>query len=200
MRQAASRQSVSPVSARHVSPLARSAARLPVPGVRFATCEAGIRYKGRTDLMLAVLDAGHDRGRRAHPLQDLLGTGAVVPRGLDKGKARALVVNSGNANAFTGKKGAEAVAHHGRGRGQGGRLRARARSSSPRPASSASRSMPASSRICSTGSPRRPKPDAWQAAARAIMTTDTFPKLATRTVRHRRRRGRRSTASARAPA
>jgi glutamate N-acetyltransferase/amino-acid N-acetyltransferase len=30
----------------------------PVPGVRFAACEAGIRYAGRTDLMLAVLDAG----------------------------------------------------------------------------------------------------------------------------------------------
>ena len=32
-----------------------------VPGVRFATAEAGIRYKGRTDLMLAVLDARHAR-------------------------------------------------------------------------------------------------------------------------------------------
>ena len=38
------------------------ACRLPempaVPGVRLAACEAGIRYRGRTDLMLAVLDAG----------------------------------------------------------------------------------------------------------------------------------------------
>ena len=51
-----------------------------VPGVRLAACEAGIRYQGRTDLMLAVLDAGHDGGRRADPLQDLLGAGVVVPR------------------------------------------------------------------------------------------------------------------------
>ena len=43
--------------------------------------------------------------------------------------------------------------------------------------------MPASSRTCSTGSPKSAKADAWEMAARAIMTTDTFPKLATRTVR-----------------
>ena len=43
---------------------------------------------------------------------------------LQHGKARALVVNSGNANAFTGKKGDEADAHHRRGCGQGGRVRA----------------------------------------------------------------------------
>ena len=42
---------------------------------------------------------------------------------LQHGKARALVVNSGNANAFTGKKGSEADAHDGGGRRQGRRLR-----------------------------------------------------------------------------
>ena len=30
----------------------------PVPGVRLAACEAGIRYQGRTDLMLAAFDPG----------------------------------------------------------------------------------------------------------------------------------------------
>ena len=46
-----------------------------IAGVRFATAEAGIRYKGRTDLLLAVLAAGHDRGRRADALQDALRAG-----------------------------------------------------------------------------------------------------------------------------
>ena len=30
----------------------------PIEGVRFATAEAGIRYKGRTDLLVAIMDDG----------------------------------------------------------------------------------------------------------------------------------------------
>src|SRR5690606_19881722 len=43
-----------------VSPLApkRQPKVPPVPGVRFATAEAGIRYKGRTDVVLMLLDEG----------------------------------------------------------------------------------------------------------------------------------------------
>ena len=81
-----------------------------IEGVRFATAAAGVRYPGRTDVMLALFDAPaavagvFTRSKcpsapvdwcRAH---------------LAAGKARALVVNSGNANAFTGHKGASAVA------------------------------------------------------------------------------------------
>jgi glutamate N-acetyltransferase/amino-acid N-acetyltransferase len=101
---------------------------------------------------------------------------------LAKGKARALVVNSGNANAFTGKKGAEAT-----------RMTAEA-------AATAVDCTPDEVFISSTGVIGEPldasrfahlldglakaaAPDAWHDAARAIMTTDTFPKLATRTVR-----------------
>src|SRR4051794_11171191 len=80
-----------------------------IAGVRFATAEAGIRYKGRTDLLLAVLDPGTvaagalTRSRtRSAPVE-------WCAKGLKTGHARALVVNSGNANAFTGKKGREAV-------------------------------------------------------------------------------------------
>ena len=168
-----------------VSPFAP--ARLPempqVPGVKFAACAAGIRYAGRTDLMLAVLRAGDDGGGRPHPLQDQLGAGAVVPpEPRTKGKARALVVNSGNANAFTGKRGAEAT-----------RMTAEA-------AAAAVGCAPDEVYVSSTGVIGEPldaskfahlldglakaaAPDAWHEAARAIMTTDTFPKLATRTVR-----------------
>ena len=81
-----------------------------VDGVRFATAEAGIRYKGRTDLLLALLAPGTTvagvltRSKtRSAPVE-------WCAKGIERGEARALVVNSGNANAFTGKKGREAVA------------------------------------------------------------------------------------------
>src|ERR1700704_5986211 len=81
----------------------------PVPGVRLAACEAGIRYQSRTDLMAAGLDSGTIVGRGLHPSKT--GSAPVLwcRENLKHGRARALVVNSGNANAFTGKKGAEAT-------------------------------------------------------------------------------------------
>ena len=98
---------------------------------------------------------------------------------LAHGMARALVVNSGNANAFTGRRGRETV-----------RLTAAA-------AARAADCLEADVYIASTGVIGEPldaekitrhlacwraeaKPDAFEQAARAIMTTDTYPKLATR--------------------
>ena len=80
-----------------------------IEGVRLATAAAGIRYQGRTDVLLAVLRPGHGGRRRLHPLEVPLGAGRMVPRPAQGArKARALVVNSGNANAFTGKTGRDA--------------------------------------------------------------------------------------------
>ncbi len=83
-----------------------------IDGVRFATVEAGVRYKGRTDVMLAVLDPGTSvagvftrSATRAAPVldcQDKIG-------GSSDGSA-AILVNSGNANAFTGHYGQNSVA------------------------------------------------------------------------------------------
>lgn len=96
-----------------VSPLAPAAfPQLPViGGVRFATASAGVKYQGRTDVMLAELAPGtavagvFTRSRtRAAPVldcQDKIG-GAC-----DAGAA--ILVNSGNANAFTGKNGVASV-------------------------------------------------------------------------------------------
>jgi glutamate N-acetyltransferase/amino-acid N-acetyltransferase len=94
-----------------ISPLApKSLPEMPpVRGVRFATGEAGIRYKGRTDVMLALFDEGT---AVAGVLTRSKCPSAPVDwcRGrLPGGRARALVVNSGNANAFTGRVGAAAV-------------------------------------------------------------------------------------------
>lgn len=167
-----------------VSPFApKSIPRLPpIEGVRFATAEAGIRYKGRTDLMVAVLDPGT---AAAGVLTQSKTASAPVHwcrKSLKSGAARMLVVNSGNANAFTGKKGRDAVALT---------------------AKFAARAVPclaADVYIASTGVIGEPldaakfshlleglvasaEPDRFEAAARAIMTTDTYPKLVTRTTK-----------------
>lgn len=96
-----------------VSPLAP--ARFPdlpiIDGVRFATIEAGVRYNGRTDVMLAELAPGTTiagaftrSNTRAAPVLDCQ---AKLGGASDAGAA--ILVNSGNANAFTGKGGVTAV-------------------------------------------------------------------------------------------
>jgi len=153
-----------------------------VPGVAFATAEAGIRYSGRTDLLLATFSPGTEVAGVLTRSKTRSAPVDWCALGLREGKARALVVNSGNANAFTGKKGLEAVV-----------ITADA-------AAAAVNCTPREVFIASTGVIGEPleagkfahlltrlahetRADAWQAAARAIMTTDTFPKLATRTAK-----------------
>src|SRR3984893_6770806 len=76
-----------------------------IEGVKLATAAAGIRYKGRTDVLLAVMDKGTTVAgvftRSKCPSAPVEWCRAKLP----VGNARALVVNSGNANAFTGKTG-----------------------------------------------------------------------------------------------
>lgn len=97
-----------------ISPLAPKSGFPDLPiiaGVEFATVEAGVRYSGRTDLMLARLCAGTSvagvftkSATRAAPVLD-----CQAKLGSDSNSGAAIVVNSGNANAFTGAKGVEAV-------------------------------------------------------------------------------------------
>ena len=94
-----------------VSPLAPKALPIvqPIEGVRFATGAAGIRYKGRTDVLLALFDEGTTVAgvltRSKCPSAPVDWCRQQLPGGV----ARALVVNSGNANAFTGRTGSEAA-------------------------------------------------------------------------------------------
>ena len=77
----------------------------PLPGVRLAAAEAGIRYKNRKDVLLVLLPEGT---QAAGVLTRSKTSSAPVDwcrRQLAHGRARALVVNSGNANAFTGMRG-----------------------------------------------------------------------------------------------
>ncbi len=96
------------------SPLAPDAfPDLPViDGVRFATVAAGVRYEGRTDVMLAELAAGTAIAgvftRSATRSANVLDCQAKL--GQDASGPAAIIVNSGNSNAFTGKHGDGSVA------------------------------------------------------------------------------------------
>ena len=160
-----------------VSPLAPAAfpALTPVAGVRFATANTGLRYVGRPDLMVAVVPEGSavagvfTRSKtRSAPVD-------WCREALKGGAARVIVVNSGNANAFTGKAGVEAVCETARGAAEtfGCResevfLASTGTIGVPLDATKISAKMPEAKAALSA--------DAWEAAARAIMTTDTFPK------------------------
>jgi glutamate N-acetyltransferase/amino-acid N-acetyltransferase len=162
------------------SPLApKSLAQLPpIAGVRLSAGAAGIRYRGRNDVMLAVLAP---ETQVAGVLTRSKTASAPVEwcrANLLRRSARALVVNSGNANAFTGTAGQETV------RAVAGSAAAildcRVQEifvastgviGEPLPAERITRILGA---LAEQGAAA-----AWRDAAEAIMTTDTFPKLAT---------------------
>ena len=82
-----------------------------VDGVTFSTCAAGVRYRGRPDVMLASLRPGTaiagvftQSSTRAAPVLDCQ---AKLGSATDCGAA--ILVNSGNANAFTGRAGIQSV-------------------------------------------------------------------------------------------
>lgn len=166
-----------------VSPLApKSYPDMPeIDGVRFATAEAGIKYKGRTDVLLARIDEGttvagvFTKSRCSSAPVDW------CKSILKAGRARGLMVNSGNANAFTGKKGKAAVE-------LSARIAARALDCKPEEIFLASTGVigePLAAEKFEAvidGLAAMEKPAAWIDAARAIMTTDTYPKVATASV------------------
>jgi len=149
-----------------------------IVGVRLATAEAGIRYANRTDVLLALFDTGTTTAgvftRSKCPSAPVEWCRA----NLKSGKARALVVNSGNANAFTGKSGREAT----RLTAEIAAKAARCKRSEVFLASTgvigepldASKFVPVMEGLAA-----RAKAGDFVAAAKAIMTTDTFPKVAT---------------------
>lgn len=164
-----------------VSPLApKSYAEMPViRGLRMATAAAGIKYKNRTDVLLMAFDAPASVAgvftRSKCPSAPV----DFCRSNLSHGVARGVVVNSGNANAFTGIKG---------------------RTATELTAKSAAQALGCSEQeiyLASTGVIGEPLDatkfagvlgtmatdatgDFWLEAAKAIMTTDTYPKVATR--------------------
>ncbi|MBY0610724.1 MAG: bifunctional glutamate N-acetyltransferase/amino-acid acetyltransferase ArgJ [Beijerinckiaceae bacterium] len=179
-----------------ISPLApKTYPDLPdIDGVRFATAEAGIKYKGRTDVLLVLMDEGTEAAgvftRSKCPsaavdwCRENLAAAHVVAHGMPASRvsARALVVNSGNANAFTGMKGRETVKRT-------AAIAARAvgcRESEVFLASTGVIGEPLDAGKFETvlgDCAARAAGGPWLGAAKAIMTTDTFPKVATATAR-----------------
>jgi glutamate N-acetyltransferase/amino-acid N-acetyltransferase len=162
-----------------LSPLApKTFPDLPViDGVSFATAAAGIKYAGRTDVMLAVTTPGTAvsgvftrSSTRSAPVLD-----CQAKIGTDSTAGAAFLVNSGNANAFTGRHGTDSVSAI---------CNAVAKAS----AIPAERVFTASTGVIGEPLPHdrivrvldelasHLRPDGMQDAARAIMTTDTFPK------------------------
>ncbi len=155
----------------------------PIAGLRLAAGAAGVRYPGRPDVMLAVLDPGATLAgvftRSATRSASVRDCEAKIS-GAGEGPV-AILVNSGNSNAFTGRSGEEAVA----------RICA---ATAKATGAEAGRVFTASTGVIGERLPDERitailgqlastlSPDALGDAARAIMTTDTFPKGAARTV------------------
>jgi glutamate N-acetyltransferase / amino-acid N-acetyltransferase len=167
-----------------ISPLAPASfpAMSPIAGVRLASYAAGIRYRGRDDVMLAELAPGTTIAgvltQSTMPGQPVIWCRECLPRGT----VRAIVVNSGNANVFTGKAGWQVVESTA---ATAARLfdcdpheiyiSSTGVIGEPPPADRISAALPAIVPLLDAA--------AWEKAARAIMTTDTFPKGATATAR-----------------
>jgi glutamate N-acetyltransferase / amino-acid N-acetyltransferase len=166
-----------------VSPLAVPLPELPpLAGVRLGAMAVGLRYQGRNDVTSIELAAGTTV---AGVFTSNKCPGAPVDwcRGaLKGGKARAVVVNAGNANVFTGKAGRDACA-------------ATAAAAAKLAGCPAKQVFISSTGVIGEVLPYQKlvdalptlretlRDDGWEDAARGIMTTDTFPKAATRTAR-----------------
>ena len=171
---------VSPLAPQHVPDMPA------IAGVRLATAAAGIRYAGRTDVLLVLLDDGTTAAgvftRSKCPSAPVEWCRAQLKRGKAKATARALVVNSGNANAFTGKTGRAACKFT-------ADIAARAahiKTGEVFLASTGVIGEPLNAKAFDgvmDGLVASAKAGDFLAAAKAIMTTDTFPKVATATAR-----------------
>ena len=166
-----------------ISPLAPVVPQVlpPVVGVRIGTAKAGIKYRGRTDLLVLEFAKGTATAglftqckTRAAPVD-----WSVMAQAKNGGHARAIIVNSGNANAFTGRAGVYAA-------------RETAAALADELGILQKEVLIASTGVIGQALPTHKivdkiptavkslKANAWPHAARAIMTTDTFPKLCTR--------------------
>jgi glutamate N-acetyltransferase / amino-acid N-acetyltransferase len=163
--------------AHHISPLAPEVfpALQSLSGVQLATAETGIKYKNRPDVLVAIMPKGTTA---AGCLTTSKSSSAPVDwckASLKLGSARALVVNAGNSNAFTGKRGVATV-------------KAVAKAAAKQFGCKAREVFQASTGVI--GEPLDPSfivnalpglklgasEDQWALAAKAIMTTDTFAK------------------------
>ena len=153
----------------------------PVAGIKLATAASGMKYKGRDDIMLMVAD---DKAVVAGALTRSKTCSAAVDwckNVLKTGTAKAILVNAGNANAFTGKRGLASVDRM-------AKASADAFSVAPKDILLASTGVigePMNDQAITGYLPKLTanlSDQSWADAAAAIMTTDTFAKAASRKV------------------
>lgn len=183
------------MAAHAVSPLApKTQPKLPaIAGARLATGHSGMRYKGRDDLLLMEFCPGT---RVAGLFTRSSMPGAPVDwcrKQLPGGAARGLVVNAGIANVFTGKAGLDATKATATGAakllgckpgeiflastGVIGQILPAEKIVAQLPAMQ--KALASDTKAGDTKAGDSKASEAWAAASRAILTTDTFPKLAT---------------------
>ena len=149
----------------------------PLAGVQFSALAAGVKYQGRKDVMLAKLDAGSTVAgvftRSATRSSNVLDCEAKI--GADSSDGAAIIVNSGNSNAFTGRAG-------------DGSVSAICQAVAEATGLSAERVFTSSTGVIGERLPHDRitskvqelvdtlSPDGIMGAAEAIMTTDTFAK------------------------
>ncbi len=153
-----------------------------ISGVTLASAATGIRYKNRTDVLLALLQPGTQAAGVFTRSKSRSAPVDWCAANMKGGTARAVVINAGNANAFTGKAGVATV------------------NAVAKAAAALLKCKPGEIFQASTGvigEPLNPSPittalpfladaardDQWREAAEAIMTTDTFAKAATRSAK-----------------
>lgn len=151
----------------------------PIEGVRLGSVEAGIKYKGRKDLTAIIFDQPANVAGVFTKSKCQSAPVDWCRKHLEKGVAKVVVINSGNANAFTGKKGNAAVKE------------------TAKAASEVFGCRQSEIFLASTGVIGEPMStvgfhkklreiknsaagNLWNEASKAIMTTDTFHKVATR--------------------
>jgi glutamate N-acetyltransferase / amino-acid N-acetyltransferase len=154
----------------------------PVAGVSLAAGSCGLRYEGRKDVLLAALDKGTQVAGVFTTSKTAAAPVHWCARAAKAGRARALIVNAGNANAFTGLAGEKSV--H--------RTVDKVASVLDCPKSQVfvastgviGETLPDDRiRKAIGGLKKALGPDDWPGAASAIMTTDTFAKGAWRQVK-----------------
>jgi glutamate N-acetyltransferase / amino-acid N-acetyltransferase len=151
----------------------------PIAGVSLASGSCGLRYEGRKDVLLAALDKGTQVAGVFTTSKTAAAPVHWCAKSAKAGRARALIVNAGNANAFTGLAGEKSVQ----------RTVAKVASVLGVPKSQVfvastgviGETLPDDRiRKALGGLKKTLGPDDWPGAASAIMTTDTFAKGAWR--------------------
>ena len=161
---------------RPAMPVLQPGVGLPVRGVRLATAAGGIRYRDRDDLVLIEMATGGSAAAVFTRNRFCAAPVVVAREHLQQHPARYLLINSGNANAGTGEPGLRVA-------------RETCATLASLAACSPGQVLPFSTGVIGEDLPLRPfqqampallqdlAADAWPAAAQAIMTTDTRPKL-----------------------